>query len=57
MKPIDHAVIDAAVKAKRAQRERSEAPPAPPASTLNKAVTAGIWVAAAGTLAAVFMAN
>ena len=59
MKPADHAVIEAAVKAKRAEdaRRAGSGRADLPASTLNKAMTAGIWVAAAGSLAAVFMVN
>lgn len=56
MKPVDHAVIEAAVQAKRAQQEK--APPKPQqSSVLGKAVTAGVWVAAAGTFAAMILAN
>lgn len=58
MSAQDHAVIDAAVRAKRAQQQKAGGKQAPPpASILNKAVTAGIWVAAAGSLAAVMMAG
>ena len=57
MSAQDHAVISAAVRAKRAQQQKAASPPPPPASTLNKAVTAGIWVAAAGSLVAVMMAG
>ncbi len=54
----DHAIIEAAVRAKRAQQQKGQAKAPPPrASLLNKAVTAGIWIAAAGSLAAVMMAG
>ena len=57
MNPEDHAVIDAAVKAKRAQQQRAATKPAPQSSTVSKAVSAGIWAAAAGSLVAVFLSN
>lgn len=57
MNAQDHAAINAAVRAKRAQQERTAAKPPAPPSMINKAVTAGIWVAAAGSLAAVMLAG
>ena len=53
----DHVVIEAAMRAKRARQQKAAASPPPPASMVNKAVTAGIWVAAAGSLAAVMLAG
>jgi hypothetical protein len=53
----DHVVIEAAVRAKRAQQQKAATSPPPTASIVNKAVTAGIWVAAAGSLAAVMLAG
>lgn len=59
MSAQDHAVIEAAVRAKRlkqqSQHSTAAAAPAKPASIANKAVTAGIWVAAAGSLAALMI--
>ena len=55
MSATDHGVIEASVKAKR-QQQQSKTPPRPAVSPVNRAITAGIWVAAAGTLAAVFLA-
>ncbi len=57
MSAQDHAVIDAAVRAKRMQQHKSAASPPKPASPIDKVVTAGIWVAAAGSLAAVMFAG
>ncbi len=56
MQAPDHVIIDAAIKAKRAQQQKAAADQ-PPASVVNKAVTAGIWVAAAGSLVAVMLAG
>lgn len=55
MRGVDHSIIDAAVKAKRAQKQAKSTEPKKPVSNIDKAVTAGIWVAAAGSMVAVMM--
>ena len=55
MRGTDHVIVDAAVKAKRAQEKAKSAEPPKPASNVDKIVTAGIWVAAAGSMVAVML--
>ncbi len=55
MRGVDHTVIDAAVKAKRAKEQAKTAVPPKPVSNIDKVITAGIWVAAAGSMAAVML--
>jgi hypothetical protein len=61
MKGSDHGIMEAAAHAKRAleQKKAAAGGPKPPrqTSTIDRAVAAGIWVAAIGSLAAVIMAN
>ena len=55
MRGTDHVIIDAAVKAKRAHDKAKSAEPPKPVSNLDKVVTAGLWIAAAGSMAAVML--
>ena len=60
MKASDHGIIEAAAQVKQAMSQKKAAAatvPTKPASPVAKIVTAGVWVAAAGTLAAVLIAN
>ncbi len=62
MKPIvnsavDHAVVEAAVHAKRQQQQKAAKVPAKPSSPASKVVAAGIWAAAAGSMVALMIGN
>jgi hypothetical protein len=60
MRNSDHAIIHAAVQAKRQRDQQRGSAPADgpqqkPVSGLDKAITAGLWLAAAGSLAALMV--
>ncbi len=55
MRGVDHAVIDAAAAAKRHKQKAKSAEPPKPVSNIDRIVTAGIWVAAAGSMVAVML--
>ena len=55
MRGVDHSIVDAAVKAKRLKDKTKSAEPPKPVSNIDKVVTAGLWIAAAGWMAAVML--
>lgn len=55
MRGTDHIAIEAAAKAKRSQSAKHSAEPPKSVSSVERAVSAGIWVAAAGSLVAVML--